>query len=564
MDGFGNGSHLFRPGSEVRLIARVCRATLWLAVFTAIPSWLVPARADSVPAGRDHLPTVPLLNVWTLSWNADRAAGGFGGYWDAPIFADAPLALGFSEPQPATLATAPAVWLGASPGRAFGWYVWAAVFLNGAVTWAGLRRLGLAAVPAAAGGVLTQVLPLAVAELSAAQLLHVWPLVGLLVAAEAMMRKPSPAAGAAAGAFFGLAVATCLHHALMAGVLAAVLLPAAAWRWGVTHRRRWRAVAGSLVAGAAVAAAVSLPVVLPVRAALDREAFERREETVAKLSARPAAYARQPASVWDAAASSAVRRLRPGALTIALAVAGVFAAWRSPRRWWTVGLVLLLAASAALSFGANLRAGPVDVWGWLRETLPGVRHVRNVYRFAFFAQVAAVLLACESLQLLWRDRSRRRRWLRAAAVLLAAAAVAEVWPPRAVRVGLPVESANAAWAEAVREGTPPGGTLLHLPMGGPKTALSYAPTARWMVLQRLHGVPLVNGYSGFFPREYWDARAAFADGIQPADVRKLRSRRVAFIAVTRGAEVPIDVGPDVLRPVDVEGPVALYRVVPVD
>src|SRR4051794_35687787 len=40
----------------------------------------------ALPQGTESVATVPLFNLWTIWWNADRARHGFHGYWDAPIF----------------------------------------------------------------------------------------------------------------------------------------------------------------------------------------------------------------------------------------------------------------------------------------------------------------------------------------------------------------------------------------------------------------------------------------------------------------------------------------------
>jgi hypothetical protein len=57
---------------------------LFLAIASTWP--LAGALLTHLPLGMEAAATVPLFNVWTVWWNADRAASGFSGYWDAPIF----------------------------------------------------------------------------------------------------------------------------------------------------------------------------------------------------------------------------------------------------------------------------------------------------------------------------------------------------------------------------------------------------------------------------------------------------------------------------------------------
>ncbi|HSM50000.1 MAG TPA: hypothetical protein VLA75_01215, partial [Thermoanaerobaculia bacterium] len=49
---------------------------------------------------RTHLyawPGDPLFNLWVVEWVADRAAHGFSGLWDAPIFFPEPSTLALSD-----------------------------------------------------------------------------------------------------------------------------------------------------------------------------------------------------------------------------------------------------------------------------------------------------------------------------------------------------------------------------------------------------------------------------------------------------------------------------------
>src|SRR5215207_9025081 len=74
----------------------------------------------AVPLGTEREATVPLFNLWTLWWTADRAAHAFAGYWDAPIFQPTPGAFTFSEPQTLTdLLVAPLWGLGVPPALVY-------------------------------------------------------------------------------------------------------------------------------------------------------------------------------------------------------------------------------------------------------------------------------------------------------------------------------------------------------------------------------------------------------------------------------------------------------------
>jgi hypothetical protein len=74
------------------------------AALAIVLTWPLALRLTThLPIGAESSPTVPLFNLWTLRWNAERLAEGYRGYWDAPIFHPTTGAFAFSEPQPLTL-----------------------------------------------------------------------------------------------------------------------------------------------------------------------------------------------------------------------------------------------------------------------------------------------------------------------------------------------------------------------------------------------------------------------------------------------------------------------------
>lgn len=57
------------------------------AIGALVATWPLPLHlASRVPTGTEPTATVPLFNLWSLRWNADRLAHLYSGYWRAPIF----------------------------------------------------------------------------------------------------------------------------------------------------------------------------------------------------------------------------------------------------------------------------------------------------------------------------------------------------------------------------------------------------------------------------------------------------------------------------------------------
>ena len=83
-----------------------------------------------------------------------------------------------------------------------------------------------------------------------------------------------------------------------------------------------------------------------------------------------------------------------------------------------------------------------------------------------------------------------------------------------VRVRLasvPDVSREPEWAAFVRKHTSKGGAIACLPFATDRSATGLEPTGRWMLYQTCHRVPLVNGYSGFFPEPWYRFLEAFTD-----------------------------------------------------
>jgi len=93
---------------------------------------------DHLPLGTEEAATVPLFNLWTVWWNADRAAAGYQGYWRAPIFHPADDAFSYSEPMVLSLVAAPLIWLTENRILAYNFLLLLALWLNG---WTACRLL---------------------------------------------------------------------------------------------------------------------------------------------------------------------------------------------------------------------------------------------------------------------------------------------------------------------------------------------------------------------------------------------------------------------------------------
>ncbi|MCR9197140.1 MAG: hypothetical protein NXI04_00690 [Planctomycetaceae bacterium] len=551
--------------------------TLW---FLACSGFLFRAelvQSTSVPLSSTDVATVPLFNAWTIGWNADQLQHGFSDYWNAPIFHPSQAAFAYSEPQPATLLMAPIVWTTGSIITAYKCWLVLSVALNGVFAGLLLRRLGYRPLLQVCGGTAVMLLPIVWQRIDVSQLVPLWGILWFWSCLMQMNQGATWRRGVETGAAFASCFALCVHHALFLSLLApfgALLL--------VRHLRHsafLRATALALI----TAATIVLPIVIPISQAADSQNFARREKLIRSLSAHPTHYLASPAgsltrvSRFDAKPS---RQFCPGWVRMTLALLGmVTGLWRPGRRCWTAFVSVTGLVAFAFSQGPTLSLFGWQPWSELMEYVPGVDQVRSVYRFAYFVQLAVVLLAVEGLAAVtrgseWLSRKCQSAWkgnvLLASLVLPSAVIVAaEVLPQAGGRGGIPEVAQHRTWTTFVRENAAPDRPIVCLPMSGGSAVANYDITTRWMCYGLEHRVPLLNGYSGFFPPSYIMLRQQVTQQFPSADViREFVRRDVQMIVVAR-----IYCGPQAMRRLStpqtrveliLEDPIGIdvYRLVP--
>lgn len=566
-------------------MARVALIGAYTALAVLLTWPLAASLMTHLPLGSEGVASVPFLNAWTVWWNADRAGYGFSGYWHAPIFHPARYAFAFSEAQPTTLVVGLLVPIG-GPALAYNVYLLGVLTLNGLVAFRLLSRVGLATVPAMLGGTMAETLPFVHWQLGVLQLATLcgvlWVFDRLVALRNGTVSgrrldadAPEPVAraeralGTAAlelspsspvppsplppirvrdalllGVAAAICYAACNYWGLYLSVLLPLALPPLAWgRW-----RDWRFWA-SMIGVGALAAALCGPILWAQWKAKAEYDWEREESLLVDLSAQPRDYATTP---WPAAVpafepqglkdpSRALWMLGPGTEKVALAAAGIVVGLLTRgRRRWTLFLLLLAGWAFFLSLGPKLEIVEWNHWrmrtdsaaaaaGWvpyhlLMKVHPGLSLARSPFRFAFFVQIATVLLAANLLDGLWRGgRWLARDWrpapqrafvttASAAAVLLGVFAVTEVWPQRhgfftfhrQRLYALP--SLDQAWIRWLRENTDPRQPIVDLPFPTGARVDDYERTARFMYEQIGHRRPMVQGYSGFFPDDFLELK----------------------------------------------------------
>ncbi|MDA1159490.1 MAG: hypothetical protein O2983_07755 [Planctomycetota bacterium] len=528
-----------------------------LAVFSTWP--LATQLGQVIPTGQERVATVPLFNLWTIWWNADRAGEGFANYWDAPIFAPIENAFVLSETQPTTVVVAPVVWVTGSRALAYNLYLLTMLVANG---WAGsilVRSLTCNRFVGTCSGAVMLLLPFVHWQLGVLQLSQVS---GILLTLHFLIRfltgyKMKDAA--LLGAAVGFCYLACNYYGYQLCLTLLFALPVLV----VKRCCFYRVVAGFVIASVAASVMV-LPVVAMQLSASNRQNWDRRAETVYSLSAVQADYFR---TLWrgplsNSAGSQARFPLSPGLACSVLAIVGAFVGLRQrDTRRVTMFLLMFLAVAAQLSLGPGwvfLGQRPFEL---LVEWLPGLSAMRSPHRFAVLVQVSCVILAGmsfvqassnetinnkaagnqESAEELVFRRERWRRTLQWGQVALLCGMVIELWPAKPDLYAMPEYEQQRPWVEWLRTRTQADDVVAHLPFPRGRSVSDYEGTAIAMLWSTCHKRRLANGDSGFFPSEFVQLKRDVQGFPDDRSVLELRKAGVRWCVVDTSRLSPANV-----------------------
>lgn len=510
-----------------------------LALWSTWP--LARFSTTSLLTGASNSLTVPMFNLWSIWWNTEGFLQGLNSYWNAPIFHPTQNTFAFSEPQTVTMIMAPIIWLTHSRVLAYNVYLWLALLLNGLFTFLLLRKLGVNRSIAIWGGAAMLLLPIVHWQLDVVQLTPLWGILWTWIVLLKISRHPSLLRGAELGMAFGLTFLTCSHQ----GLFLSLLLVGAFWTlWKrLLNPSLWTACA----VGIGVAILLIGPVVFHLQKAANQNHFQRSSQTVLQLSALPGDYTASTGRHLINFGILAARdqwQLSPGWFKVGLATIGIiFGLMRCRWRWWTMFMLMTMLLAFLLSLGPNLNIYGWYPWWTLTEYCPGFSQVRNVFRFAFFVQMTIVLLAAQGLYgafLMSRKSSSKKLHdyiAKPALLILGLIALFEVYPASPVLGKTPHIERHAGWIAYVRNNTSPDHAIACIPFAHGIKVKDFETTTRWMYFGTFHGVPLVNGYSGFFPDEYFDIRDAMnVESPSEAILQQLADTKVEFLVVMRSEE----------------------------
>jgi len=461
------------------------------------------------------------FSTWRLGWIAHALATAPTRMFDANIFYPAPRTLAYSD---ATMFQgvlgAPLFWAGVSPVFIYNFMLFAGYSASGLALFLLMRHLtGNTEASLVAAAIFT-VLPYRTEHFMHLEMQWAVFVPLTLWALHRAVEAGSLRFGVVAGLFIWLQVLACVYYGVFLAMWLAFFAPALVL---LTASGSVRTKAAVVALAAGVAVVLIVPFAIPYIAAA-RDIGFRPDFEIARYSATPLNYLASPEvnRVWGWTADrfgSTELRLFPGLTAVLLAVLGLAA---RPRR-----LTALYAGAAlvaiALSFGTNNPA-----YSFLIGHVSVLRGFRSMSRFGALTGCAVAVLAGFGMKtVLERVGSQPRRRQLATAVAIALIAVEAANHPLPLQHGSPSEVPDLY---RVLRSAPPG-AVLEMPVPRLNALPGFDPAYQTWALW--HWKPLVNGYSGYYPRDYITTIIRMEVFPENASINRLRAHGVRYVIVHR-------------------------------
>jgi len=494
-------------------VARFAKSAAFFAALTIVMTWPQVPRLGT--AALEHQDVY--FNMWRFAWVAHALASSPAQLFDGNIFYPEPRALTFSDAMPVEAAiAAPLLWARVPPVLVHNLLLLGGIVLS--ATGIFVLASGLTRSPAAG---LTAGIIFAFAPYRFEHYMHMelqwtvwmpWAFWALHRAFDTHRLRD----GALVGLFCALQFLSSIYYGIflvtLLGLSAVLLLCSARGQALKRHVRQ-------LVAGAVVGAVILAPYVLPY-ARTRQEVGSRSAAQVLEFGARPSSYlvATDTNLLYGARSASSgrpERRLFPGVLALLLALVGLLL--RPPTN---NAIIYLLAAVAAFEMSLGFRGYSFT---FLYDHVPLFTALRAPARLGVFVLFFLALLAAYGHAAL--EATLARRWFPGLTVAIVAVLLLEYWVAPLRLVAYP-NGPPPLYAWLAKQ---PRGVIAEFPMPLPDSLPGQE--ARYAYMSTFHWMPLLNGYSGYYPQSYLGLIGNLRHFPDENAVTLLRGRGTRYVVV---------------------------------
>ncbi len=500
----------------IRRLSGLAGATMIVTALSVFVTW-PQARFLSSQLAAHH---DAYFSIWRIAWIAHALTTSPLSIFDANIFHPATATLAYSDATMLEgLVGAPLLWAGLPPTLVYNLLLLGGFAGSGIAMFVLARHLTGRTGPSLLAAAIFTMLPYRIEHFMHLELQWAMFVPLTLWALHRAVESTSWRWGGLAGLFLWLQVLACVYYGVFLAMTLLAFVPVLVL---VTARERTVRLVPVIGAAVVVATVLTIPFALPYRAA-SAELGGREMTDIARYSATPLNYLATSHlnRVWGWTSDrwgGSELRLFPGATAMLLAALG--AAWRPGR---TVLLYAITTALAIeLSFGVNSA-----LYGWLVEHISALQGFRSLARFAVISGCGLAMLAAfgaARLQAAFGSGASRRTVV----VVLAGLMLVEY---SNMNMGLtaadPVEPPDAY---KVIKGAQPG-VVLELPMPNLDHLPGWDPY--YQAWSLWHWRPLVNGYSGYYPRDYLMTAMRMTAFPEDGTINRLRAHQVRYVIVHR-------------------------------
>jgi hypothetical protein len=464
------------------------------------------------------------FNLWRLGWVAHALQTSPANLFNANQFYPEAGVLAYSDAMPVEgVLAAPLLWLQLPPVLVHNLVLLGAIVASGVGMFTLARHLSGSWTGAVAAGIVFAFAPYRFDHYMHMELQWIVWAPWAFWALQRTLESGRMKYGLLVGLFVALQMMSSVYYGLFLGLLIAVVGGVQL----IALRERVFPVLRSLAIGAVLAGSISAVYSLPYSAAASRVGVRGTHE-ISMFSARPRDYrlATPDNLLYGSERRSGLpeRRLFPGVLPLLLALVAMLLVVPTPA---TIACLIGLVVAFELSLGLY-----GELYPFLHQHVSVFRGLRAPARAAVFALMfLGVLVAqgCAAIQQRLRPRAGQIFGIAVGAVLLL-----EYWVAPLTLVPFH-NTPPAVYAWLARQ---PRGIVAEFPMPLPDRLPGYE--SRYAYMSTFHWMPLLNGYSGYYPPSYLRRLTPLATFPGPEAIDALRQAGTRYIIVHSGGYTPAE------------------------